>query len=392
MTIRSAIVLAAGEGQRLRPLTANRPKPMLSAGPKPILEHVFDELIDSGVTDITVVVGYRRNHVQSHFGSTYRNVPLRYVIQEKQLGSGHALLTAEPETDDPVLVVYGDQLVDEEIIRDVVSHHDSGQTTATLGLVNQSDVTEYGGVLLDGGRVTEIVENPHDDREYRLNAGVYVFEPAIYNAIRTTEPRAGEHSLVDALSSLIEDGTSVRGVVSDGVWADATYPWDLLDIADDLFEADGSVESQIAPSASVHDDATILEPVVVESDCVIGPGAVVGPNVCLGENVTVEANAAVEHSVLDADTRVSLNATLIDCVTGRGVHVGPGSTVVGGPSDVEVGSRIHRNEQLGAVLADRVRDGGSVTYGPGSIVGTEAVIRAGSIVDGVIENETEVRG
>ncbi|WP_265110671.1 sugar phosphate nucleotidyltransferase [Halosolutus halophilus] len=388
MTIRSAIVLAAGEGQRLRPLTTNRPKPMLSAGPKPILEHVFDELIDAGVTDITVVVGYQRNRVQSHFGPTYRNVPLTYVTQDKQLGSGHALLAAEPAADAPTLVVYGDQLIDERLIRDVTVSHESA--LATLGLVQRSDVAEYGGVLVDDGRVTDIVENPHDDRDYRLNAGVYTFEPEIFDVVRNTSPRAGEHSLVDALSAALEDGATLRGVVSEGVWVDATYPWDLLEIADGLLDTNGG-ESQIAHSASVHDDATIVDPVVVEPDCVIGPGAVVGPNVCLGENVTVASNAVVDHSVVEADTRVCANATLVDCVTGRGVHVGPGSTVVGGPGDVAVGARIHRNEGLGAVLADRVRDEGGVTYRPGTIVGADAVVRAGSTVGGTIENETEVR-
>ncbi len=390
MSIRSAIVLAAGEGQRLHPLTANRPKPMLSAGPKPILEHVFDELIDAGVTDITVVVGYKRNRVQSYFGSTHRNVPLTYVTQDKQLGSGHALLTAESAADEPTLVVYGDQLIDEELITDVTTAHE--EALATLGLVQRSDVREYGGVLVgDDGQVIEIVENPADDRDYRLNAGVYAFEPEIFDAVRNTTTRAGERSLVDAIAGALEDGATIRGVVSEGVWVDATYPWDLLDIADDLLESDGGVPSQIAHSASVHDSATIVEPVVIEPDCVVGAGAVVGPNVCLGANVTVGSNAVVEHSVIDTDTRVGANATLVDCVTGRGVRVGPGSTVVGGPGDVAVGSCLHRNEPLGAVLADRVRDEGGVTYRPGTIVGAEALVQAGSTVDGTIENETEVR-
>jgi len=83
MNNRSAVVLAAGEGSRLRPLTKHRPKPMLPAATKPILEHVFDALIDAGVSDITVVVGYQRNRVQSHFGPTYRNVPITYCTQEK---------------------------------------------------------------------------------------------------------------------------------------------------------------------------------------------------------------------------------------------------------------------------------------------------------------------
>ncbi|WIV68854.1 sugar phosphate nucleotidyltransferase [Natrialbaceae archaeon AArc-T1-2] len=389
MEIRSAVVLAAGEGSRLRPLTRHRPKPMLPAATKPILEHVFDELIEAGVTDITVVVGYRRNRVQSHFGPTYRNVPITYVTQEKQLGSGHALLAAEEEVDGSVLVVNGDQLVDRQIIDDVATATDGAD--ATLGLV-QNDVEEYGGVILaDGGEVTDIVEKPRDERSYRLNAGVYAFETSIFDAIRSASPCAGEQSLVDGIRELIDGDGEVHGVVSEGLWVDATYPWDLLRVADDLLAHESRVASQVSPSARIHDAATIVEPVVIERDCVVGPGAVVGPNVCLGENVTVGSNTVVEHSVVDADTRVGDNATLRDCVTGRGVTVGPGTTVVGGPGDVRIGDQVHQDEQLGAVLADRVHDEGGSTYAPGTIVGPEAVVRTGSAVRGTVDAETEVR-
>ncbi|MFC4438191.1 MULTISPECIES: sugar phosphate nucleotidyltransferase [Natrialbaceae] len=385
----SAIVLAAGEGKRLRPLTKHRPKPMLPAATKPILEHVFDALIEAGVTDITVVVGYKRNRVQSHFGPTYRNVPLQYVTQQKQLGSGHALLAAESAVDGSLLVVNGDQLVDEQIVEDVLAAHDAA--AATLGLIRRADVARYGGVLLEEERVTEIVENPRDERGYCLNAGVYAFEPAIFDAIRAIEPRAGEHSLTDAISTLLGNDEDVRGAVSEGTWIDATYPWDLLRIADDLLADASSVENRVSPAASIHDAATILEPVVVGPDCVVGPGAVVGPNVCLGENVTIGSNATVERSVLDADTRVGSGTTLSDCVTGRGVQIGPNSTVVGGPGDVEVGDEIHREEALGAVLADHARDGGGVTYESGTIVGSGTVCYSGATVGGTIPGDTEVR-
>jgi UDP-N-acetylglucosamine diphosphorylase / glucose-1-phosphate thymidylyltransferase / UDP-N-acetylgalactosamine diphosphorylase / glucosamine-1-phosphate N-acetyltransferase / galactosamine-1-phosphate N-acetyltransferase len=389
----SAVVLAAGEGKRLRPLTTHRPKPMLPAATKPILEHVFDALIDAGVTDITVVVGYKRNRVQSYFGPTYRNVALSYATQHKQLGSGHALLAAESGIDEPLLVVNGDQLIDRRIVEDVIAAHAStDDRAATLGLIRQADVTRYGGVLLDGDRITELVENPRDERGYRLNAGVYAFEQDIFDAIRTSEPQAGERSLVEAITTLLADGNAVRGVVSEGTWVDATYPWDLLRIADDLLAEDGLVRGQISPTASIHETATIVEPVAVGSDCVVGPGAVVGPNVCLGANVTVGSNATVDRSVLDVDTRVGNGATLTDCVTGGGVRIGPNSTVVGGPGDVEVGDEIHRGQSLGAVLADHVRDGGGVTYEPGTVVGNETVCHSGTTVGGTIPGKTEVRG
>ncbi|EMA45976.1 sugar phosphate nucleotidyltransferase [Halobiforma nitratireducens] len=392
MPVRSAIVLAAGEGKRLRPLTRHRPKPMLPAGTKPILEHVFDELIDAGIEEVTVVVGYGRSAVQSHFGSSYRNVPIEYVVQENQLGSGHALAVAAATVDERTLVVNGDQLVDRQIVGDVITaHEDAPDAVATIGVINHDELSEYGGVIVDADdTVSEIVENPTDDRVYRLNAGVYALESDAIETMTSVEPTAGEFSLTDGLAALVAGSGTVRAAASDGMWIDATYPWDLLEVAEALFET-GTVESEIASSARVHETATIVEPAIVAPDCVINAGAVVGPNVCLGQNVTVGANATVGRSVVDADSRLGANATALDCVTGRGVRIGPASTIVGGPGDVRVEASVHRDERLGALIADRTTDEGGVTYAPGTIVGAAATIRAGTTVRGSIDSETEVR-
>ncbi len=365
---------------------------MLPAATKPILEHVLDTLVDAGITDITIVVGYGRTRVQSHFGPTYRNVPLRYSRQEIQLGSGHALLAAESDLEGSLLVVNGDQLIDDRIVTDVIDAHDDG-AAATLGLIQRSAVEGYGGVILEGDQVTELVERPGDERDYRLNAGVYAFEPDVFEAIRTAEPRAGEHSLVDGITELIASGREVRGVVSEGLWVDATYPWDLLDVSFQLLDSapeDGGVASSVDERATVHESAVIREPVVIDADCEVGPGAVVGPYTCLGENVTVGSNAVVERSVVDADTRIGQQATLLECVTGVGVEVGAATAVPGGPGDVRVGDRVFEAERLGALLADHVRDNGGVTYVPGTVVGSNSVIGAGATVRGTLSEKTEV--
>ncbi|MFP9193671.1 sugar phosphate nucleotidyltransferase [Natrialbaceae archaeon A-CW1-1] len=389
----TAVVLAAGEGQRLRPLTKYRPKPMLPVATKPILERVFDQLIGAGITDIVVVVGYRRNRVQSHFGPTYGDASLTYVTQEKQLGTGHALAAAESEVDGTVLVLNGDQIADETLLRDVISTHDAS-ATVTLGLLRKSSIDEYGGVILEDGIVNEIVESPRDDREYLLNAGVYAFEPDIFDMLHNGTPRIGERLLIDAIMELSETGHEVRGVVSDGFWVDATYPWDLLEVSFELFDGglvDGGHAIDASTEPNIHETAVFREPVIVDGDCEIGPGAVVGPYACIGENTIIESNAVVKRSVLDSDTRVNANATVIDCVTGVGVQIGAGSSIPGGPGDVRVGNRVFEDEPLGALLADRVRDRGGVHYLSGSIVGPESVIYTGSVVRGTISEGTEVQ-
>ncbi|WP_137291039.1 sugar phosphate nucleotidyltransferase [Natronorubrum halophilum] len=389
MSVSSAVVLAAGEGIRLRPLTRNRPKPMLPAGTRPILEHVFDQLIAADIDSIAVVVGYRGDRIRSYFGSSYREIELTYVEQERQLGTGHALRLASSVIDGATVVVNGDQFVDSRIIEDVVATHDA-DAAATIGLINRQEIGEYGGVILeDDGSVVELVENPQDDRAYRLNAGVYVVDPNLLETIERLDMTPGEHSLVDAMTTLLEDGETVRGVVSEGWWIDAMYPWDLLAVSDMLFDA-GVIGDEVAASAIVHDSAIVRSPVVVDRDCEIGPGAVVGPHACLGENTTVGSNAVVERSVIDADTRIGANATAIDCVTGVGVDLGHGTVVPGGPGDARIGDRFFEDAPIGALLADRVTDNGGVTYVPGAIVGAAVTIEAGATVRGTIDDDTEV--
>ncbi|MFC4550031.1 MULTISPECIES: sugar phosphate nucleotidyltransferase [Halorussus] len=398
MTVRAAVVLAAGEGMRLRPLTRNRPKPMLPAADRPILEHVFDALIDAGIERLHVVVGYKRDRVQDHFGPTYRNVPVNYVVQDKQLGSGHALLQAREGVagESGFLVVNGDQVVERQMVADVLDAFESGDASATLAAAEGADVSHYGALVVEGDRVVELVEKPEEDDYRLLNAGVYAFDETIFDAVEDTPRVRGELALTDTIERLIEADLPVRGVATEGLWVDATYPWDLLSVAEDLLLAGRVVEPAleesvwVADSAAIHDDATLQGPVVVGPDCEVRAGAVVGPFAALGRNVTVGANAVVERSVLDTDARVGANATLFDCVTGQGVHLGPATTVPGGPGDVRVDDRVFADRRLGAVLADRVRAEGDVSVAPGTLVGPNAHLRTGVTVDENIDERAEV--
>ncbi|WP_313692514.1 sugar phosphate nucleotidyltransferase [Halorarum halobium] len=395
MELDSAVVLAAGEGQRLRPLTRHRPKPMLPAANRPILEYVLDALVNAGIDDLHVVVGYERDRVQNHFGSTYRDRPITYHVQRKQLGSGHALLRVRDTIDEDFLVVNGDEVLANEMIDAVLSAHTT-EDVATLAVVESEEAPMYGAVGLDGDTVTELVERPDRDGYRLLNAGVYAFGPSVFSDLEATPRTDGELGLTDAIAAVIERGGHVRGVHADGLRSEVTYPWDLLELAGRLLER-GLVDepergdgAYLAESARVHPDATLFAPVVVGPDAVVEPGAVVGPDVALGRNATVEAGATVRRSVVDDDTRVGANATLADTVTGQGAVVGAGATVPAGPSDVRVGTRIHEDRRLGCVLADRAHLGGGATVVPGSLVGPGARVGPGAVVDGNVAADAEV--
>ena len=393
MTIDTAVVLAAGEGNRLRPLTHNRPKPMLPAANRPILEYVLDSLVDAGLSRVCLVVGYKRDRVQDHFGPTYRGVPIDYVVQEKQLGSGHALQQAAGAVGDSFVVVNGDRVIESKMVAAVIDAHE--ESPAALAVLEHGNAQRYGAVDVENGTITALVEKP-DRREFRLiNAGVYAFDRDIFDALARADRTDGTLPLTTAVEALVEE-RQVQAVRTGGLWVDATYPWDLLEVAREVLRH-GLVEAPernpnvwVADSARVNPDATLQGPVVVGPDSEIAAGAVVGPNVSLGRNSTVGANATLEGSVLDTDARVGAGSVLIDCVSGHDVHLGPSTVAPGGPADVQVGDAVHRGERLGAVFGDRVRAEGGVNCAPGTLVGTNAHLQTGVVVSGQIRADSEV--
>ena len=394
MEITTGIVLAAGEGTRLRPLTANRPNAMLPAAGRPILEHVLDALVDNGIESVHLVVGYRRERIQEHFGHSYRGVPLTYVLQEKQLGSGHALGCAREGVEGPAIVLNGDRIVDESVVRDVLAGFDGGPALAVL---EHPQPTRYGAVRVDDGRLTELVEKPDDDGFRFINAGVYALGPSVFDAIDRTPSRGGELQVPDVLGTMMDDG-AVRAIRTDGLWVDATYPWDLLALTRELLvdgrspvpESGAGSGVRVAESARVHPDATLQAPIVVGADTEVGAGAVLGPNVAVGRNVTVGANATLRDAVVDGDCRIDAGVTALDTVLGERVSVGAGTVVPGGPGDVRVGDTVYEGQPLGAVVADRTSVGGGVTFAPGTLVGANVKLGAGVHADGTIADGTEV--
>jgi glucose-1-phosphate thymidylyltransferase len=367
---------------------------MLPAGTRPILEHVLNALIDAGVDDIHLVVGYQANRVRSHFGSTYREVPITYHNQDNQLGSGHALLQARDGPDGPFLLVNGDQIIDHRIVEAVSGAHTD---TATLAVVEGPEAVDYGAVHLDGETITELIEQPASG-EFRLfNAGVYAFSQRIFEVLETLSVERGELPLTDAIQHLIDENDhTVGGVRTEHFWMDATHPWDLLSLSRELLTR-GWVDAPtvdtdiyVADSAHVHPDATLVGPVVVDSDVVIEAGAVVGPYAAIGASSTIGSGSVLSDVVIDTDTAIGPNTTGIELVAGQGCEIGAALTTAGGPADVVLDQQVYSDVDLGGVIADRVDIGGGATLEPGALIGPGATIGAGVVVRGHISADSEV--
>jgi glucose-1-phosphate thymidylyltransferase len=383
-----AVILAAGEGTRLEPLTNLRPKPMLPVANRPLLEYVVEAVAEAGITEIVLVVGYHRERIQSHFGNGDDwDVNIEYVGQDKQLGTGDAVLQAEPYVSDEFVVLNGDRVIEPGLIKAVVQERRAtGDVVMSVTRVGEPHL--YGVVDVRDGLVGRLTEKPtpgETDSDL-INAGVYGFGPAVFDEIRATDPN-GELELTAMLGRLI-DGQPVRAVQNRGDWLDVTRPWDLLTVNGRILDRRGPLWED---SATGIDVSNVSEKTAVGGNAALQPGAVVLRGCALGDNVTVKPNAYVENSVLLSDVTIGPGAVVKDCVIGANATVGPNTTIEGGTADVLLGDTVHRGVRFGAIVGDNSVLHANVSVETGSIVGDGVTVGTGSIVSGTVDTGVEIR-
>ncbi len=224
-----AVVVAAGEGTRLRPLTEDKPKGMVEVAGDPILTHCFDDLVDLGAAELVVVVGYRKEAIVRHYGDTYRGVPITYTHQREPLGIAHALLTAEEHVDEEFMVMLGDNVF-EANLGDVVDRQGESRADAAFLVeeVPPSEASRYGVCdTNDYGEIVEVVEKPEEPPSILVMTGFYTFTPAIFHACHLVQPSdRGEYEISDAIDLLIQSGRTIDAIRMDGWRVDVGYPAD----------------------------------------------------------------------------------------------------------------------------------------------------------------------
>ncbi|HXW99113.1 MAG TPA: bifunctional sugar-1-phosphate nucleotidylyltransferase/acetyltransferase, partial [Methanomicrobiales archaeon] len=298
------VVLAAGEGRRMRPLTANRPKVMLPLANRPILEHLIVAARDAGVTEFTLVVGYREREVRACFGDGERlGVRIRYVPQRHQLGTGDALRACEGLVTGPFLLLNGDMVVKSADLRAL-----AGLEAPAIAVARSSHPEDFGTVRMEGHTIRDLAEKVPSPESDLINAGAYLLEPGIFELLESLgRSERGEYEITDALSVLIREGR-VTGYPM-GFWLDVGYPWDLLEanavlLADRSFEREGTVEPgavlsddvAVGPGSVVRTGTVIEGPCVIGRDCRIGPHAYIRGATSIGNDCHVGHCSDVKNS------------------------------------------------------------------------------------------------
>jgi len=390
------VVLAAGEGTRMRPLTAALPKPMLPVAGRPLLEHTLDRAVEAGASRLLVVVGYEADRVRDHFGSQHHGVDLEYAVQHRQRGTADAVSAAKPLLDDqPFVVLNGDALYDLESLQTLYSN---GPAVGSYRVDNPSS---YGVLQLDerdDTRVRGVVEKPAEPESNLINTGAYVFPADAQQLLGVETSERGERELTDVLEAVC-NRESVTAVPFDR-WLDVGRPWELLAANEWLLESisthlNGKVYEQATLDGPVvvEDGATVKAGVTIEGPAYIASGATIGPNAYvrgstyLGPNTKVGNAVEIKNSILLEKASVSHLSYVGDSVIGQRVNFGAGTKVANLRHDGEAvkltvkGERISTGRRkLGAIVGDDAKTAINTSLNAGVVLGASTRTEPGEIL------------
>lgn len=394
-----AAVLTAGLGERMSPLTDTRPKGLLPVAGRPILDHVLESLKGAGLEDITFVVGYLQEDIRQRYGDgSDFGVDISYVEQSEQKGTAHAI--SFTDSDDTFVVVNGDVYCDAQSLLETIGRHSEDEAVVTLGTYRVKSAASYGVIRMENGRIREIVEKPKETTDQLINAGVYVFEPSIYEVIeKTPVSERGEREITTSIEMLIEGGKTVSANELDS-WVHVGRPWDLLlaneralEKCDHYQEGDIEDGAHVEENVTVEEGARIRSGAYIEGPTYIGEGSDVGPNcyirphTSIGERVRIGNAVEVKNSILMMGSHAAHHSYIGDSIVGANCNFGSGTKV--GNLRLDAGNVIMtlRGEladtgrrKLGCVLGDNVHTGinsminPGVKMGPNSVIGPSAVL------------------
>jgi UDP-N-acetylglucosamine diphosphorylase/glucosamine-1-phosphate N-acetyltransferase len=378
------VLLAAGKGTRMRPLTEFVPKPMLPVADRPLVAHTASTAVAAGASKLVLVVGYEADSVREYFGDEYEGVPVETVTQEQQRGTADAVRAAKPALESgPFAVLNGDALYDEASLAELY-----GQAPA-VGSFRVDDPTSYGVLhtTTDEQQVTGVTEKPDDPPSDLVNTGAYIFPAAAQDWLDVGESERGELELTDVLERACGNAT-VTPVAFDR-WLDVGRPWELLEANEwKLAELDRRIEGDVHEDADLRGDvvveagATVDAGVVVEGPALVREGASVGPNAyvrgatLVGEDATIGHGVEVKNSVFSAGATAGHLSYVGDSVLGRDVNLGAGTTVANlRHDDADVQTLVK------GTLTSTGRRKFGVVLGDGATTGIDTSLNAGVKLD-----------
>ena len=356
-----AVIMAGGEGTRLRPQTSNLPKPMLPLVGRPMMEHIVSLLRRHGITDIVVTVAFLPNAIRSYFGDgSELGVRMVYATEESPLGTAGSVRNAREQLTERFLVISGDVLTDIDL-SSVIAFHEKNRASATLALCAVENPLEFGIVITrEDGSIERFLEKPGWGQVFSdtINTGIYVLEPEIFD--RIPEGRAVDFS-GEVFPAVLDAGEPLFGYVADGYWEDVGTTAAYLKAHEDILDGRVQVDvagfelrpgiwvgkgSSIDPSVDIVGPAFIGENCTIDRDVHLGAYATVGANTQLAERSEVQRSVIGENSYLGPAARVEGAVLGRSCDVRTGARIEPGAVVgegclIGAHAEIRGGVKVY---------------------------------------------------
>lgn len=361
-----AVIMAGGEGKRLRPLTCTLPKPMVRICGKPVIEYTLELLEKHGFDEAVITLGYMPDTIREYFGESYGKMKLGYSVEEEPLGTAGSVRKASKDFDEPFVVISGDALCNFDLSFLVHSHRSLG-SMLTIAAVKVDDPSEYGVIRHENSRITAFLEKPSKTQAVSgiVNTGIYVIDSAVMKYVPENVSFDFSRQL---FPSLLKDEVPMYAVTMDGYWRDIgdtgvlmKCQWDMLD---------GIPGFERVSSGMPDGDYTIVPPVFIGKDTDIASGAVIGPYAIVEDGALIDKRAKVRYSVVSDNSSVGVNASLTGAMICRGACLRKDSSVyegavIGSGAIVGEGAQVKPGCLIwpGKIISDRAVVSDNVKYG-----------------------------
>lgn len=326
-----AVVMAGGEGTRLRPMTSSMPKPLLPVANRPIMEHVLRLLKRHGLSETVVTVQFLASLVKNYFGDGEElGMELTYANEEKPLGTAGSVKNAEEALkDDAFLVISGDALTDFDLT-DLIRFHKEKGALVTVCLTRVPNPLEFGITIVDEeGKVERFLEKPTWGQVFSdtVNTGIYVMEPEVFNYV---DPDVPVDWSGDVFPQLMKEGRPIFGYVAEGYWEDVGTHESYVKAQADVLEGKVQVEMDgfeispgvwIAEGAEVSPDAVLRGPLYIGDYAKVEAGVEIREHTVVGSNVVVKSGAFLHRAVIHDNVYIGPHSNLRGCVIGKNTDI-----------------------------------------------------------------------
>ncbi|MBN1191116.1 MAG: NTP transferase domain-containing protein [Dehalococcoidales bacterium] len=388
--MKQAVVLAAGEGQRLKPFGVNKPKAMISIVHKPVIHYVLESLAANNIRDIIIVTGYQKEQIFDYIGDGGRfNVDVRYVYQDKQLGTAHALTAAKKLIRDEFIVLAGNKIIMPETLEPIIN---AGIPSILVREVENP--SRYGVVLFQSGKMTRIMEKPKNPESNYVSTGIYSFKKEYFSYFEE------ELNIPDAINNMINNGLTIEVIETKNTCLDIVYPWDILSLNSLILEGleaekNGVIEPgvslvgrvSIGKETTIRSNTYIMGPVRIGNGCTIGPNVCIFPSTSIGDNVTISSFTEIKNSVILDDVEIGTHSSIQDSVIDQGCLIGTHFSACSENTEIKIDSEYHELV-MGAIMGRSCQTGNIVNVKAGSIIGNYCKISPLKQVQGDIPDRS----